>query len=241
MVLGLGGAFGLNEIALRRQVTPEIAPRDLVVGGAGAFATIGEALQQARDGDVVRVEPGRYAEALELRRDVTLLSTQPHGAVLTVPAGEKAWASVTVWSVKSELRGFRIVNTASAGHVGVRVHTGDVDIDAVAFDGPLEIGVDAVGDGSRVTVRGSRFTGITGIPVKAADRTHVALRQNLFRAPAGSRGPAVSAHSAAGVSLDANVFMHFAGAPVAVATGAAVILDPSFVIAPPAPARRRAR
>lgn len=219
------------------------APRELAVGGSSpaAFTTIADALREARDGDVIRVHAGRYPEALELRRAVTLVSDAPQGAVLVAPPGTHAWASVTVWSPGTALHGFRVANDASSGHVGVRVHEGAIDIQDVVFEGPLEVGVDVVGAAGAAVIRGSRFLGMTGVPVQAGDGARVTLRQNLFRAPAGASGPAIACASAAGLTLDGNVFMHYRRSPVAAAAGPAVVIDPAYVIPPPAAPRGRAR
>jgi PPM family protein phosphatase len=243
-LLGLAVAFGLAGMRMPASwpwaPAASPAPREISVGGAdpAAVATIGEALLQARDGDVIRVHPGRYEETLDLRRRVTLISAVPHQAVLAAPAGPKAWASVTVWAEGTELRGFRISNEAGSGRVGVRVHTGGIEIDDARFDGALEVGVDAVGAGSRAMVRASQFD-VSGIAVQAGDGSVVTLRQNVFRAAPGAKGPAVSAVSAGSLSLDANLFVHFPGSPIVVATGPPVIVDPAYVVPPPARPRGR--
>ena len=243
VLLGLGTAYTLAKMEVPLPswwpAAADAGPRELVVGGpSAAFITIGEALLQAQNGDVIRVHPGVYPETLELRRGVTLISDVPRGAVLTAPAGRPAWASVTVWSEGAALRGFRIARDGGAGHVGVRVHTGGVDIEDVAFEGALQVGLDAVGRGSRALVRASRFNGLSGVPVQIGEGASVTLHDNLFRAAPGATGPAVACASADGVSLDANVFMHFAGPPVVAATGPAIVIDPADVI-PAAPRGRR--
>ena len=224
-----------------RETTPA-GPRELIVGGtaAGSFPTIGEALRQARDGDVVRVAPGRYPETLELRRAVTLISDQPHAAALVVPPNEASWASLTVWTNGAVVRGFRIPNEGSPGHAGVRVHA-DVEIDDVVFEGAMAVGVDAAGRGSQAIVRGSRFMELSGVPVQIGDEALVTLRHNHFRAAARATGPAVACASSAGLILDSNTFMHFPGPPVVCATGPAVVIDPRFVVPPPAAPRGRRR
>ena len=240
--IGLGAAILLTMRGIPLPWTPEAphAPRELIVGGSPAapFLTIADALRDARDGDVIRVKPGRYEEALEIRRNITLISDEPHGAILAVPAGEKTWASITIWAGRSELRGFRIVSNTPAAHVGVRTHGGEVEIDDAMFEGALEIGLDAVG--GRASVRGSQFTNITGLPVQGADGAVVALRNNRFRAPSGATGPAVSVRSAEGLTLDGNLFVHYR-TPVAAATGPAIVIDPIYVVSPPAPRRGRGR
>ena len=239
VLLGLGAAYGLAKMEVPLPswwpTAADAGPRELTVGGpSSAFPTIGEALLQAKDGDVIRVHPGLYPEMLEFRRGVTLISDVPRGAVLTAPPGRPAWASVTVWSGGTALRGFRISRDEGAGHVGVRVHAGGIDIEDVAFEGALQVGVDAVGQGSRALVRASRFNRVSGVPVQIGEGASVALRENLFRAAPDAKGPAVACASAEGVSLEANVFMHFAGPPVVAATGPAIVIDPADVI-PAAP------
>lgn len=232
--------FGLSR---SRPAADGRAPREIAVGGSSpaAFATIADALLDARDGDVIRVHAGRYPEALELRRAVTLVSDAPQAAVLAAPPGAKAWASVTVWSPGTALHGFRVATDAASGHVGVRVHEGAIDIQDVVFEGPLEVGVDVVGAGGGAVIRGTRFLGVTGVPVQVGAGARVTLRQNLFRAPAGAAGPAVACASAIGLALDGNIFMHYRRAPVAAAAGPAVVIDPAYVIPPPGPPRGRAR
>ena len=243
--LGLGAAYGLAYLQMPLPWLPteraEAGPRELTVGPSAPFATIGEALVQAQDGDIVRVQPGEYAEMIELRRGVTLISEVPRAAVLTAPAGGPAWASVTVWSDGAALRGFRISRDGGAGHVGVRVHTGGIEIEDVAFDGALQVGVDAVGHGSRALVRASRFQGLSGVPVQIGEGASVSLRDNLFRAAPGATGPAVACASANGVSLQGNVFMHFAGPPVVAAAGPAIVIEPADVVPVPAAPRGRRR
>jgi serine/threonine protein phosphatase PrpC len=254
LALAAGVAIGVaGEYALVRwpvlpwpiapPATANPAPRELVVGGTspGAYLTFGAAHTDARAGDTIRVQPGRYAEQLELRRGVTIVSDLPHAAVLVAPDGAGAWASVTVWSQGNTLRGFRVSNGAGAGRVGVRVHTGAIEIDDVVFDGALEIGLDVVGAGSRAIARGSRFMGLSGVPVQVGEGAFVTLRQNLFRAAQGTTGPAVACASAQDVALDANVFMHFGRTPVAAAAGPAVIVDPAYTILPPVAPRGRPR
>jgi hypothetical protein len=149
---------------------------------------------------------------------------------------------VTIWSHRTELRGFRIAGVAAAAHVGVRIHAGLTDLDDLILEGPLDIGVDVVGAGSQAVVRGSRFTGITGLPVQAAEQTRLTLRQNVFRAPAGAAGPAVRAPDAAALTNEANLFVHYGRLPIVLATGPAIIIDPTYLVLPPAaPPRSRAR
>ena len=86
------------------------APRRLVVGSsaAGAYQSIAEALGEARAGDVVSVEPGEYAESLQLPEGVELVARVPGKAVLVAPgnvapsgvarSGQAAWVPLTARS-----------------------------------------------------------------------------------------------------------------------------------------------
>jgi hypothetical protein len=61
------------------------------VGEGRAFHAIGDALAAARSGDTVAVHPGRYREQVRLEEGVTLIGTDPGGAVIEpLPAGDGA-------------------------------------------------------------------------------------------------------------------------------------------------------
>ncbi len=89
-----------------------IAPRgeSLVVPESG-FATLQEAIDAARPGTTLLVEPGRYSEALRLRSGVSLVSAQPGGAVLAPISGEAVVRAEGVREVRFE--GFRLEAAAS--------------------------------------------------------------------------------------------------------------------------------
>ena len=101
-----------------------------------------------------------------------------HAASLVAPPNEASWASLTVWAPGAVLRGFRIPNEGGPGHVGVRVHTGSVEIDDVMFEGGMAVGVDA---GPRVSMR-----------VKDNIRMHLDWRQRLAGEALPDSGPALT-------------------------------------------------
>jgi len=244
-LLGFGSAAAFGIIDFRDLWTadePAAAARTLNVGdGApGSFARISDALGQARDGDTIRVHPGRYAEAIELRRSVQLIATEPHRAMLVPPPGGPAFASITTWAPRATVRGFRIAGSNATEHVGIRVHTGAIDIDDVLMEGALQIGLDVAGAGSTVELRASRLAKIAGVPVQVARGARANLRQNVLEAADGGRGPAILL-SGGDLSLDSNVFVHFVQL-IAGASAATPVPDPAYVVPPPqSPRRERAR
>jgi serine/threonine protein phosphatase PrpC len=127
----------------------------LAVGiGDGGFATIAEALAQARPGDTVDVAPGRYPERIVLRSGVSLVSRIPRGAVLQPPpaAGNGGGGpAVLANGVRgARLAGFRVAGTPQAPwSVGLRL------------------------DGSEVVIEETEVTGAAGaaIEIRGADRS----------------------------------------------------------------------
>jgi hypothetical protein len=127
----------------------------LAVGiGDGGFATIAEALAQARPGDTVDVAPGRYPERIVLRSGVSLVSRIPRGAVLQPPpaAGNGGGGPAVLANGVhgARLAGFRVAGTPQAPwSVGLRL------------------------DGSEVVIEETEVTGAAGaaIEIRGADRS----------------------------------------------------------------------
>ena len=220
------------------------APRRLVVGSsaAGAYQSIAEALGEARVGDVVSVEPGEYAESLQLPEGVELVARVPGKAVLVAPgnvepsgvarSGQAAWVPLTARSGYGLIRGFRIEGRSSAPiHAGIRVLGGDLEIDDVTFEGEMSAGVDIGGRGSVVTLRSSRFN-VIGLPVRVGDGAAPVIRQNVFVAGADRRTPAVDVEPGAAPRLEGNVFVQFPQviSPLVPPARRDSILDGNFVI-----------
>jgi serine/threonine protein phosphatase PrpC len=151
--LGAGGGRG----------TPGV----LVVGtGDGGFATIGEALAQARPGETVEVAPGQYRERIALRSGVSLVSRTPRGATLLPPPPGPAGTPetredagggapmVTASAVHgARLAGFRITGTPRAPlAVGLRLDGSEVVVEEVEVTGAAGAGIESRGD-DRSTVR----------------------------------------------------------------------------------------
>jgi serine/threonine protein phosphatase PrpC/serine/threonine protein kinase len=131
----------------------------LVVGtGDGGFATIGEALAQARPGETIEVAPGQYRERIALRSGVSLVSRTPRGATLLPPPPEPA------------------------GTPGTREEPG-----GGAPRGPPPPGPRPRGAGGR-RARGHRERGPRRAPGRVPDRGHAACAARRGHTPRRLRG-----------------------------------------------------
>jgi PPM family protein phosphatase len=142
-----------------------VAPPALPVEGAQAASdagrivvhateSIAQAIQLARAGTTIVVEPGEYRETLTLKSQVRLVSSVPRAAILRLPgaASERAAAIVAMGVSDAALDGFRIVGDA-ATPLGIGVLTADseLSISNVEISGAARVALD-IGKGSRVRV-----------------------------------------------------------------------------------------
>ena len=130
-------AYRTRDLWLPR--TPVIVPQALgrsdsiVVSASGSIT---EAIERARAGTTVLVEPGEYRERLRLRSGVTVASRVPRAAVIRLPGGaSEAEAAIVAVDIEgATLSGFRIVGDAATPlgtGVFVRdaaVHISDIEI-----------------------------------------------------------------------------------------------------------------
>lgn len=151
-----GVLSGVGEIGISGpSETPPASPvpsSTLRVGpGETDFATITEALAEARNGQTVEVAPGEYRETIDLPVGVSLVSLQPRAAILHPPAGSSA-PVLTARGVDGRISGFKIAP--------------DKDV-------PLTVGLRI--DGSRVQVSEMEITGATaaGIEILGPDRSSI--------------------------------------------------------------------
>ncbi len=157
---------------------PEPVPASVLrVGPAEAdFATISEALAEARPGQTVEVAPGEYREAITLREGVTLVSPTPRGAVLLPPVvPDPDTAAVTARGVRARISGFRI----SGSPVGL--HLEDSQVEAVDLEilGATGSGIEIAGaDRSSITTCYIHDNPGAGVVVSGGAATQ--LRQNLI-------------------------------------------------------------
>lgn len=151
-----GVLSGVGEIGIPGPDEPPPAspvPSSTLRVGPGEtdFATITEALAEARNGQTVEVAPGEYRETIDLPVGVSLVSLQPRAAILHPPAGSSA-PVLTARGVDGRISGFKIAP--------------DKDV-------PLTVGLRI--DGSRVQVSEMEITGATaaGIEITGPDRSSI--------------------------------------------------------------------
>ncbi|MEO8256323.1 MAG: protein phosphatase 2C domain-containing protein [Acidobacteriota bacterium] len=107
--------------------------------------SIADAIQRARPGTRVVVEPGEYREQLRLREDVRVVSRVPRGAILRLPAtaSELEPAVVAAGVSTAELVGFRIIGDAATPlGVGVLIAGSSVSIVDVEISGATRVAID---------------------------------------------------------------------------------------------------
>jgi serine/threonine protein phosphatase PrpC len=189
--LGLGGGAA----------SPRKARHVLVVGiGDGGFATLSEALSQARPGQRIEVAPGEYRERIALREGVELVSRTPRGAVLLPPKpgpadtpATRAAPAVTASGVHGgRLSGFKVLGSPAAPwSVGVRLDGSEVELDGVEVTGTTGAGIEIRG-ADRSTLRYSYVHGNGGPGVVISGDAAPRLLDNLI-AGNGTRPGALAA------------------------------------------------
>jgi serine/threonine protein phosphatase PrpC len=135
------------------------ARRTLIVdpGGSSGFRRISDAMSVALPHDLVRVEPGVYAERVVLRDDVDLAARIPGTVTIARPSnasGDVVGISV-FGNTSSSVSGIRLESTPALPlDVGIRVFGQGVTLEQIDLAGPMRAGID-VSPSSTLTVRGS--------------------------------------------------------------------------------------
>lgn len=207
-IAGIATSLALSSFSIQALLA---GPAHLVVGGPlpTHFTSIGAALQRARAGDIITIEPGDYRESLVMPPGVSIEASVPGGVALLPPAGATKWVAVEVRGGHGSLRGVRITGTAAQPvNVGVHIQDADFEIDDVAFEGAMATGVEVTGINARATIRASRFSSVSGVGVRVDQHANVVLRSNVFIS-AGGNTPAVSITSGGIARPDSNLFLHF--------------------------------
>ena len=210
LALVVGALLGVSAALAPGYLEKPAGGRRLVVGGpAGDFPSISAALARADAGDVVLVEPGEYAERLDLPAGVELVSRVPDAAVLVAEPSPAPWVSVTVKGGAGALRGFLIRGSANAPiYIGVRLQGDGFEIDDMTFDGAIETAVEIQERAGGSVLRGNHFN-VSGVPVRLGGAISPMLRRNHFVAPADARTPAIDVGASAAPRLDDNLFIRF--------------------------------
>ncbi|MFL6192616.1 MAG: protein phosphatase 2C domain-containing protein [Thermoanaerobaculia bacterium] len=175
-------AFGQGRLLTNPFGTSGAAPADVLRVGAGdgGFATIMEALAQAKAGQTVEVSPGTYREAVQLRSGVSLVSPVPRGAVIAPPAGSGVPAVTAQGVTGASLEGFRIVGDAQAPlQIGLRLADSRVEVEGVEVTGALTAGI-ALAGADASDIRYSYIHDNPGGGVLVEERSTPRLLHNLI-------------------------------------------------------------
>jgi serine/threonine protein phosphatase PrpC len=232
LALGLGLAtYGPDALGLDAWRAPTEGRR-LVVGGEdpGHYASIAAAVAAAQPRDVIRVEPGEYAEAVVLPPGVDLEARVPGTVTLVALDNHQDWIAVTADGRDgNRISGIHVLGRAAAPMAtGFRLSGHDLVVDDVAVEGHVGTGMDVQNDGA-VLVRSSRFSIAHGVPMKIGAGAQPVIRQNVFRrAAAEAHSPALEVDPGATPQFADNLFVGYAEAAI----GPRERLNGNYVIKP---------
>ncbi len=242
LLLGIVGALGLTLYVARTQVP---APQTLVVSPAeGApFATIGAAMAVAQPGDIVRVEPGDYAEQVVVADGVDLIArTSGTVTISRPPALEPTLAGLLAGGTQPvRITGLRITSDAAApADTAVIIAGPGIILELIDISGPFARAIAVEPTGS-VSLQGSRV-GVTGAILSVADGAQVTFVNNIFVRAGTSVELPITIGPNSRLTLTGNLFSGFNPEIVRGVAEARrkELLTGNIVVAPPAPAPRRA-
>lgn len=151
-----------------------------VAAEGGEFTTISGALERARPGDTIEVEPGEYHERVVMKEGVAVVSAQPLGALIRLPEGsDEPRVAVTAERVGGgRLVGFRIEgDDASPLDVGVLLSDSDVEVERMEISGAQTTGVKVSGRSHAVLI-GNRIRQNFGSGVMVEGESEPEILQN---------------------------------------------------------------
>ena len=159
----IGIALILAGVVPPRAEAPPVNPGVNIADGEVVQPTesIADAIQRARPGSRVVVEPGEYREQLRLRDNVRVVSRVPRGATIRLPvtASELEPAVVAAGLSTAEFMGFRIIGDAATPlGVGLLVTDSALSIVDVEITGAITVAID-FSDGSTGRSRRQRHPG----------------------------------------------------------------------------------
>ena len=208
----LAGVLAVLLLLWRMGPAPVVGARTLVVGDGAApetYPRIADAMNAARPGDTVRVEPGVYREQVTIRDGVDLIARVP-GSVTLGRDGETSgeWVSVAAAGSRgSRISGLRIESTRDAPvDVGVRVSGQATTVDLLDVSGPMHTGIELLAPAA-VTIQGS-FLSVHGTALTMAEGSQATVSNTVFFR-SGPPAPPISVSGSARPSLSRNVFAGF--------------------------------
>ncbi len=192
-VLGvLTGLLGALLLAWRVSTAPTVGGRTIAAAPltSDAVGTLAAAVQAARPGDVIRLEPGTYAEAIVVPDGVSLRARVPGASVFVRPeSAEGEWVAVEAGGEGGgAIAGIRVESTADRPvQVGVRVGGHGRALELLQMNGVTRAGVELVADAS-VTLHGSHLSAPAAAIVLAAGSRLEATGNVFVREADGTAG-----------------------------------------------------
>jgi PPM family protein phosphatase len=185
---------------------PVVIPTTLEVGRQRSYKTLNAALDVARPGDTVLVDPDVYKETLRMREGVRIVSRDRHAALL-----EGADTLVSAANLKSgSLEGFRLVGEAAGTAVGVLIENSDVHLIDLRISGTTVAAISVQGK-SNPRILGSRILNHSGAAVAIAGNSRPVLSYNVLAPGRGGGGPAIEVKESALPILEDNVIRENGG------------------------------
>ena len=174
--------------------------------------SIGAAVRRAQPGSDVIVEPGEYRERLQLKSGVRVISREPRGAVLRMPAGApETDPAVVAFEVSGAvLSGFRILGDAATPlGTAIVVRNSSVTLSDLEIAGAGSAAVEYVGSGGG-TLAGSDLRDNPGAAIAIRTGASPRIAHNvLARNATSARAPgAILFEAGAQPSFAANTFVH---------------------------------
>jgi serine/threonine protein phosphatase PrpC len=242
-LLAVAGLHYLGWLDARHVLAPA-APQTLRVG-AGAFATIREALAKALPGDTVEVESGEYREEVRLKSGVTLKNRAPDVPILrAAPLETGLSAAIVAEGVNgARVSGFRILADEKGPlAVGVVIADSDLELQDTEIAGAAT-GIEIRGNSKAVlranSIQDCRERGIRISGAAAPWLLHNAIVRNGRRPR--DPGPGVLVEEPARPVLIGNTFEDNGGDAVRLPEGmdGGAILKFNFFLPAKRPARSR--
>jgi serine/threonine protein phosphatase PrpC len=184
LIVVIGIALMQAGVLPPRSEAPPVVPGGPTAEGEVVHPTesIAEAIQRARPGSQVVVEPGEYREQLYLRDNVRVISRVARGATIRLPAtsSELEPAVVAAGVSAAALVGFRIIGDA-ATPLGVGIHVMDsaLTIMDVELSGATTAAID-FSDGSSGVLVGSDIHDNPGAALALRARASPRIAHNAF-------------------------------------------------------------
>jgi parallel beta-helix repeat protein len=197
---------------------PEVSlPRTWFVGPSESAdsGTITGALNQAGPGDTIVVAPGEYAELVQLREGISLVSEQLHGAIIR--ANAQGAAIIGEGVKKGRLSGFRVAgDDIRPLTIGLDLKDSNIDVHDIEISGARAAGIEIRGTSS-CQLRANQIVQNPGGGVVIRDTATPKLALNLISENGKNGGiprPGVDIRDAARPELFGNTIVNNAAEPV---------------------------